>query len=144
MSHRRPAVTDIRPQRPEDLQTDIAVHNAAYPPDAHTTVEEAEAWAQLDTPDNQTVRVLAWEGERAVGRGDVRRRPEMPAGRFRIEVAVVPAYRGRGIARAVYAYLLARAEEAGAQELICGLREEYLSMRTPLEREGFREAERRR
>ncbi len=78
------------------------------------TLAEVEAWLAKDGG------VLAWEGNEAVGAARYKLEPEyLYVGR----VAVLPAYRGKGIAVALMRYLEELAPRLGRSQVCLGTRE---------------------
>lgn len=135
----------IRERRPDEVAVAVEISNAAYPEDWRSTVEEAKAWQALERPEDQILRLLAFDEGRPVGSGHVSHWQHGVEGRFNIGVAVIPTCRRRGIGRALYERLLAYAVEQGARELECEVRETDLApIEGSLAKEGFREVSRMR
>lgn len=85
-----------------------------------------------DDPEDGSVHLAAYDGERLVGSGNIR--PDGP-GRWRIRgMATDPECRGQGVGAAVLAALLAYADAHGAGTVWCNAR---TPARTFYERAGF-------
>jgi mycothiol synthase len=135
----------IREWQPSDLTQELEVFNAAYPSDWRITLEQAKAWQAQERPEDQILRLLAFESDQAVGAGRVAHRAHDIPGRFEIAIAVRPESRRRGIGRALYERLLVYAREQDGREMECDVRETELApVEGWLAREGFHEVSRMR
>ncbi len=135
----------IREQRPDELPLAVDITNAAMPPDAHITMEQARIEDELHRPEEPPLRLLAWVDQQAVATGYAGRNVFSPAGRHRIGIRVRPEFRRRGIATALYERLVPFAREQGAHVLTTSVHEHNLPLvERWLTREGYRESERMR
>lgn len=136
---------DIRERRADDIPTAVEIMNAAHPPDNHRTVEEVRTNEERNKPENHALYLLAHLDGQAVGHGVSQHQNWDPPGRFSLSIAVHPAARRRGVARALYGSLLDHAAAHGSSSLAAFVHEHHLPVvRGWLERHDYRETERMR
>jgi GNAT superfamily N-acetyltransferase len=139
------AAVHIRERRPDEIPIEVEISNAANPPDTERTVEQAESFERWSGEQYPFLRLIAEVEGRPVAVGAAGHGPFDPSGRYGIRVNVLPEFRRRGIARALYERLVAYAGDQQAQALSTWVHEYNLPrVQGWLEREGFREIERMR
>ena len=140
-----PLPLEIRERHADELPLEVDIYNEAFPPDWHSTVEEAQSWESMQRPEDDVLRLLAFNGDEAVGAGRSFHSPHAVPGRFELDVAVRPGYRRRGVGRALYQRLAAFAAEKHAKELEAGVRVTLLpDIEKWLADEGYDEVSRMR
>jgi GNAT superfamily N-acetyltransferase len=136
---------EIRERSPEDDPAVVEIFNGSLPGDVPMTREalaEHESYERNDVP---RLKLMAFVDQKPAGLGMVSQMVFDLDTRFRIGIRVLPEFRRRGIGKTLYAPLLAHAQETEMPELLCRVREDFLSItETWLGREGFREVERMR
>ena len=128
---------------PADYEGYVALGNRCYP-DYPGTVEEVrhrdETW---DATKYFKRRIVVEQDGRIIGAGDVNHaRWEFHPDKYRLEVAVDPDHRGRGIGSAIYEELLRTARDRGAIQVVGNAKESMEDgLRFALHR-GFTETKR--
>jgi mycothiol synthase len=117
--------------------------NVVNPPAERTSLEEFRHGERLRRAESAFLRLIAEDGGRLLGAGQVENSHLRPRHKFRLSLAVHPAARRRGLGRALERALREFAAAHGGTELTAVIREDDASSRAFLERLGYAEAYRR-
>ncbi len=131
----------LRPFRgtERDYRDAVAVRNAVWP-EYPMTVEEMQNRDAIQPPRTRWGRYLAQVDGRPVGLGYYFQTPWMYHPRkFRFEVGVLPAFRGRGIGTALYQHMLEALEPVEPLALLTTVREDATDGLDFVQRHGFQE-----
>src|SRR5947209_20567065 len=101
------ANVEIRERQPHEFEKTIEIGNAIMPPDSQVTLEEARVYEGWQDSAGKPLRLLAWVDDQAVATGFAGSGMFMAPNRYAVSVRVLPEYRRRGIAGALYEKLVA-------------------------------------
>jgi mycothiol synthase len=136
---------EIRERRPQDDPLVVDIFNNSLPGEVPMTLEGLKEHEGYEREDVRQLKLMAFLDQEPAGLGTVSQMVFDLDTRFRIGIRVLPEFRRRGIARTLYASLLAHAQGAQVPELLCRVREDFLPLTAGwLDHEGFREVERMR
>ncbi|MDR7418239.1 MAG: GNAT family N-acetyltransferase [Armatimonadota bacterium] len=137
-----PLEITIRPYRDADAEAIARIHNAIFP-DTPETAEEMRYEVSRFDPARYVSQWLVAEtrpGTDVVGYGYYRHLPwAYHPHRYRLWVAVHPAYQRRGVGRRLIASILSALRARGAERVTAETREDFLSAVAGLRRFGFEE-----
>lgn len=131
----------LRDFQSTDIPALVSIGNKTYP-DTPTTVEQEEYWEKTYPQDNPRLRfVVETTGGAVVGQGSCMFPFWMQnnQGVYSIFAVVDPAWRGRGIGRALFARLEPYAWQQGAKRLWTDCREDHADAIRFLEAAGYRQ-----
>jgi GNAT superfamily N-acetyltransferase len=133
----------VRAATPADYSALVAVGKASYP-DYAETVEEWRHWDKTwDHTKYFKLRLVAEEAGRVVGYGQVSHmRWAFVPTKYRIDLAVLPADRGRGHGTALYDELVAAATEREGRTVAAAAKESMTDGVRFLTKRGYREVKR--
>jgi GNAT superfamily N-acetyltransferase len=138
-----PTKTMLRAFAPADYVSVIAVNRASYP-DYTESLEEWRHWDESwDSSKYFKERVVAEDGGRVVGWGQVSHMPwQFLADKYRVDVTVLPEQRRRGHGSALHGRLLATVRARGAIAVQASAKESMADGVAFLSSRGYRERKR--
>ncbi|MGI8825601.1 MAG: GNAT family N-acetyltransferase [Chloroflexota bacterium] len=135
----------IRESPADEQPVRYNIQNRSNPSDMLTTVQDSLEWEELESRGGHVLRLLALLDGLPVAYATTSTLPFLPSQRFAVNVVVLPSWRRRGIARALYGRLVAFAQEHGANEISCMIHESIVPhLQEWLDRDGYRQVARTR
>jgi GNAT superfamily N-acetyltransferase len=133
----------VREATPADYPALVAIGKSSYP-DYAETVEEWRHWDKTWDHDKYfKLRVVALEGDRVVGYGQVNHmRWAFVPTKYRVDVTVMPSERRRGHGTALYDELVAAVTRRDGQTLAAAAKESMTDGVRFLTKRGYREVKR--